>query len=330
MPKRKTKRTLKHARGRKKAYRAKRTYKGTTIRKGKYQKKGSKYMTITGANSVPKYVLDRPMDRSHYILKETMVGRATWLPQQIGALGAIQDHGDGFVISMNALANPFGATGIGVTNGGLPTAALPGGGGLYFQSWNTSGATKDIPDGLPAMMLRYTYAYVTHGVMTFNISEDGTASGENTTGTILGSTQVAICSIPASAVLAGSYTTGHVVYPPNSTFGSVGPALDEASFAALCNEPNVKRARLTNPRGSKMIAKIVYPFNMNKIAPPGYWTSSAFFQSQAAPAGNPTYGFQPDILVQFLTDGSIRKDYRIEIQMKWYVTAFERHLVNTI
>jgi len=245
-----------------------------------------------------------------------------WTPTQvIGGLGALGDHTDGFCISMNTLCNTFGLAGnISVNNGGIPIAAPPVASLFQHVNAGLSGSQNGIPDGLTRAFERFANMYVVGGVYEITVSQDTPGTGDT-----MGSTRFAVCGFCTGAAMSsiGPITVGHNVYPTTTS----GGASNEASFAGLLAEPNVKHSGLTPFAGSRTEAKIRYPFRIAKFARPDFMASASFYQNSAnaAGSGNPNYSVgQPFLLVQFISDGTQPQTFRVEQKISWYVYAYDR------
>jgi hypothetical protein len=305
---RKRKRTTRHRLKRKRVFRKK--------RKVAY-KKGKGGRTIAPR----KYhgVLSRRLDKDRMIFEQTFMGVMNWTPAQVlGVGGALGDHTDGFIITMNSLVNAFGlGGGIGSTNGGVPIVN-PSPLSLSQFVNNAASGSSNVPDGLTQAMNRYTYLMVVGGVFTIEISQDTPG-----TGSVMGSTKIGVCGFPSSLSLlnVGSPANGHYLY---NTLTS-GGASNEGSFANLANEPNAITRTLTPFAGSRTMTKIKYPFSIAKFARPGYMANSLFYQLTPTAGGNPNFvSAAPFILVQYLSDGVQPMTYRVNMKMKWYAMGFDR------
>lgn len=306
---------------------ARRTLKGT--RKGTRK---SKYKRVVGAKVRPHKPLSHNLDREHFIIDAVCEAKMNWIPQQNGVGGAQFDHGDGFLLAMNAMSTVYGSNGRGVSQGGLPTATVGAGQGIVFERFGTGNSFFDIPADLPTIFLRFAQACVTHGVYTIEVHNNTNPMAYQAVSDHPGNVQMAVCGIPLRAGLqySGGVASGHVMYPNSSATPLLGSALDDMSFSNLRNEPNAKYASMSTSIGSKTAMKIVYPFNMKKYAPLGYWTSGVFFQDSSLNTGNPDFAFQPNILTQFLTDteGGVELDFRVSMKMRFYCTAFQRRMIS--
>lgn len=272
--------------------------------------------TITSL--VPRPIFSREMDRDMFKFEQLCVAKLNWTPFQTSPLGAQGDHGDGFVISMNALVNAFAGS-VGVNAGGLPTSPLVSNQGLIFSNIGISGNAA-APDGLAAAMARFMQLQVVGGEFELLISQDsvGTAS-------IIGHTDIAVCGFPSTfpgVTYLGGATSGHVMYTAN---GATGSNADEQSMALLRAEPNTIHRMLApyggggDPMAASRVQRIRYPFRIDKYAQIGWEAFGSFQQTSATASGNPTYaGSQPYILTQFLTTGTQPQTFRVEIRLRTY------------
>lgn len=270
--------------------------------------------TITSL--VPRSIFSREMDRDMFKFTQVCIAKLNWTPFQTSPLGAQGDHGDGFVISMNALVNAFAGS-VGVNAGGLPTSPLPSVQGLVFSNIGISGNAA-APDGVAAAMARYMQLQVMGGEFDLLITQDSVG-----TAAIIGHTDIAVCGFPSTfpgVTYLGGATSGHVMYTSN---GASGSNADEQSMALLRAEPNTIHRMLAPYGGGSAEAprcvRIRYPFRIDKYAQIGWEAFGSFQQTSATASGNPTYaGSQPYILTQFLTTGTQAQTFRVEIRLTTY------------
>jgi len=274
-------------------------------------------------------VLERSSDRDHVTLTQryssTML--IDWI--QLGATTG--GCTDGFLIAMNQITNTF--NGLAIPDPALPRYGVPiakqtlASQGFIPQRFGSSGsmslAGNSNPDGFVTLLGRYSQVCVTGGVFTIKVSQDSEGGS-----TATGSTKLAVCGfpcVPDQGEFMVSLGNGHYIYPPG--VNAITSQRDVSSMEGLCNEPNSRKVTLTPFAGSKTVATIRYPFTMNKYAPPGYWTSSAYYVSgpNFAAGTIPTAAFVPRILVQLQSDGArLAQTYRFDMSIKWNVTCFER------
>lgn len=280
-------------------------------------------------------VLDRSSDRDHVWISQKY--SSTMIIDWLQSGSAIGGSTDGFFIPMNQITNTF--NGLSIPDPTLPRYGVPvakqtlATQGFIPQRFGSTGnvsvAGNVNPDGFIQLLNRYSQVCVTGGVFTIKVSQDSEGGSTST-----GSTRLAVCAFPCVPDIGEVFTSlgnGHYIYPPSP--GTITSQADVSSIEGLCNEPNCRKATLSPFAGSRTDVTIRYPFTMNKYAPPGYWTSAAYYVS--APnfvAGTiPPATFVPRILVQMQSDGSrAAQTYRLEMTMKWKVTCFERYPVVSV
>jgi len=313
-----------------------------TKRRSRKRKALSKVLT----SSKPHWPLALHKDRDVYMLDQEFNGVGVWDVADSKSAGTYGgSRTDGFLISMNALINALGeGTGTSANSWqGPPSSKNTAAGGLSFGVINSSrsgthAASGDYcPSGLPAIFSRFQACYVTRGYMTLMVSQDTQGAATPT-----GSTRIAVCAFPAPTI-AGTgndflhYSgSAHWTYPAAPTL-PVTQSVEISSFSQLTREHNCRTKFLSPFAGSRTFAKIVYPFNMNKYVAPGFWSQPQNYamytrSTQELPGPyapdkvqNPSFAYQPRILIQLLSDGiQAAQTYRFIIRMKWYVHAFDR------
>lgn len=312
------------------------------VRLVKPKRKATKYAKLlkTITTRKPHFPINLENDTDNILLEQSFQCNLSWpTPEQKGT--TVNQRTDGFMISMNALLNTFSgqAGSLGSTHNGVPTATSSGTGlGFYATAQSSSGgynSGSDLhsPNGLLSVMNRFQQLCVISGEFKLRISQETPYPRDTSSAPdAMGTTKIAVCGFPSAPSIGEvmqSFGNGHWIYPYSSSLPT--DQKDFASFQALCTEPNCIVKDITETQGSKTIAQITYPFTMAKYSPPGYWTSSAFYQHRYDNiSGNPTYAFQPRILVQMLTGGELDLQvYKLELSMKWKLKAFERQLIAT-